>query len=55
MMPGTLMHVTMAKDLSDVEKAMQGPAMMACHVEGRSLSLDAEVNWPLKDGQRRAS
>lgn len=49
------MHVTVAKDRSDVEKAMQGPARMACYAEGRSLSLEAEVNWPLKDGQRRAS
>ena len=54
-MPGTLMHVTVAKDLNNVTKqAMQGPGRMACHVEGRSLSLEAGVTWPLKAGQRSA-
>lgn len=55
-MPGTLMHVTVAKDLNSVKKqTMQGPGSVACHAEGRSLSLEAGVNWPLKAGQRRAS
>lgn len=55
-MPGTLMHVTVAKDLNSVKKqTMQGPGSVACHAEGSSLSLEAGVNWPLKAGQRRAS
>lgn len=55
-MLGTLMHVTVAKDPNNVKKqAMQGPGRMACHVEGRSLSLEAGVTWPLKAGQRSAS